>query len=142
MLDELIGVWQHESDSNGVRSHTVITIKADGSFVTRMNYQMPEGCQMIEHRGTMAASKTHLDITLIEGFTQDEPAANAGLAMTPFTEAELHETLRMLDAKIPYRITEHGELITEPTGPMGKMTVAYTRQKDVDDRPTEQDSPS
>ncbi|GAB5403948.1 MAG: hypothetical protein Aurels2KO_21790 [Aureliella sp.] len=127
MRDELVGVWLNESEIHGMRSETRISIGTDGSFVTRMRYQMPDGCQTIEHRGRILASETDMDITLDAGFTQDEAAEKEGLPMKPFTNEEFQETKHLLANSIPYRFTDRGELATEPQGPDGKMQIVYRK---------------
>lgn len=129
MLDELIGVWIHETEMGGVKISMTQSI-SDAGYETVMVYAMPDGARrVIAHVGDISATAETFRARFNAGRTEatgaSDPAAN--FAMRPFTEAEAAETRAMLDQDIAYRV-EGDRLITIVQGPQGPMEVVYIRQ--------------
>jgi hypothetical protein len=124
------GIWKHEMVDRGTSTVTIHTIRDDGSYETHMVFAFADGCeQHIHHQGTIEIGDTTLTLDFQSGTTRmtgcTDPSRD--FAMRDFTQAEIDETRGLLAQEIPYSMDGDALQMTVK-GPMGALTVVYTRQ--------------
>ena len=130
-MTKLAGTWRNVTDAMGAKVTTTQTIRDDHSFETKMEFELPGGgVQTVVHEGALDVDKESFRVNFERGRTKIEGAAVPAMNFPerPFNEAEIAQTLGMLDQDFPYTV-DKDTFATTAKSPMGDMEVVYKRVK-------------